>query len=442
VRGVVLPVLDLRIVLGRPAPGLSHPSVVVMVHAGRLLGLLADGVGAVFHRPSGDLQQLARDTDAASLLEAAVHDEDGLLVSVLSPAALAALPGVPMGRDPQPAHERDGGEDLASPAVPVASAAPVMVMRCGSVGLAIAATAVHTTLSNPRVQASPLAVGACRGVIHHADRLIAAVDLLELCGLGRLDAASARQAFVIELPAGRIAFLVTEVLDIVNVAAAAVMPLPAFAHANAALFAGALAAHGLAETSPAHRHEAEAACLVIEHAALAAHELVAALAGTNTPDAGAQSGTAARAASADGRRMLTYFAGVESASPLEQVAEILPYRADPSIADAGAGAVRGLLLSRGRSIPVLCLSRLTAGVSPVLDDDSCVLVVESAGTVIGFAVPRLHAIEAAQWEPVSARRHLVLVGDAAAQRMLPVLDLVGLATRLADSSSAFQPRLS
>ena len=52
-RGVLVPVVDLRVVIGLPATGRAPSSVVIMIFAGRLLGLLASGVVGVFECPGG-----------------------------------------------------------------------------------------------------------------------------------------------------------------------------------------------------------------------------------------------------------------------------------------------------------------------------------------------------------------------------------------------------
>ena len=57
-RGVVIPVLDLRTMLGKQAEALFQPSVVIMVHEGHVLGLLSNGVSGVFEVPADSVKPM------------------------------------------------------------------------------------------------------------------------------------------------------------------------------------------------------------------------------------------------------------------------------------------------------------------------------------------------------------------------------------------------
>jgi purine-binding chemotaxis protein CheW len=314
--------------------------------------------------------------------------------------------------------------------------------------------AVHATLSDPAVQASVLARGHCRGVIPYAGRQVPAVDLMALCGLGRLGEHGPRQAFVMQLPAGMVAFLVEKVLDVVRTRPADLIAVPACALARPALFAGALPASQPAVGDTRNAGTGSIARLVLDSTALRSDETVASLAATNTalPDAGTLQGVAAPGSrtAAAWRDMLTYEVGGESATPLEQVAEILPYSADLATFDADRRML-GVLVHRGRSVPVLCLSRLLTGRAADITPVTSVLVVEAGGELMGFVVPALKAIEPAAWEPelpalglqgsdeftqATQARKLALVGSGANERMLPVLDLKRIARSIQEQRAA------
>ena len=141
--------------------------------------------------------------------------------------------------------------------------------------------------------------------------------------------------------------------------------------------------------------------------------------------------------------MLTYDVEVETATPLDQVTEILSYQALGSLFESKPhGSRRGLLVHRGRTIPVLCLHQLTTGAPAQPTPKSSVLVVESEGEFMGFVVPGLKAIEPARWQPRlgaigkprnlnvegdSTCTQLALMGEGGAERMIPILDLKRLA---------------
>jgi purine-binding chemotaxis protein CheW len=282
-------------------------------------------------------------------------------------------------------------------------------------------------------------------VIDYAGAELPVVDLLAFCQLGELVRDGAHQAFVIALPQGQVAFLVDAVVDIVGTAPGDVIALAAFALPRPELFSGVLvptARPGEAGTDPYY---------VIDGAALAACDEVVAWSGLGVGRAGAApiavageraaAGGPAAAAEPQRRSMLTYELGVETATPLEQVSEILAYATAQPAFDAG-GALLSVLVSRGRSIPVMCLARLATGRALESTAGASVLVVESDGEWVGFAVPALKAIEEARWQPAlpvgaaGRPRPLALVGEGAAERMLPVLDLWQMARSLRNDSGA------
>jgi chemotaxis signal transduction protein len=143
--------------------------------------------------------------------------------------------------------------------------------------------------------------------------------------------------------------------------------------------------------------------------------------------------------------MIIYDFPGETATPLEQLAMILPFESDALAFDKDK-ALLGFLVNRGRSIPVLNLGHGCAASDFEVSATTSILVVESDGELIGFPVPRLKAIEAATWEPVvpdhmapgrsaevpvrtTSSKRWALVGTGEAERMLPVQDLLAVARR-------------
>ncbi len=445
-RGVAVPVLDLRTLLSRPAADTPSPCVLIVVLQGRLLGLLADQVTGIFRADDKGQHALHEHGDVAGaaggVMTGTVRRADtGALVSVLSAEALMQLRGVPMVDDPEPGRQRvteaQDEEDVVQD-----QAQTVVLLRCGQVPFAINALAVHATLPDPRIQASPLARGHCRGVVDHGGMLVPAVDLQSLCGLGAMPAGPC-QAFMVAWPEGMVAFLVTAVLDVVLVPHDAGLPVPPFALPRADLMHLALSLDELAPARMADLGLQGAQFLLLDTDALMRCEEVCNLAQANAR----QSGVSGDARSfvkgvvrTDGlqRAMLTYSLNHETATPLEQVQEILPYSSSVSIFRSN-GPLLGFTMHRGQSIPVLCLSRLSGGTSPTeVTPAASILIVKSDDELVGFAVPHLKSIEAANWEPEVPRmgqaaegaaqaRKLARVGTGAEERMLPVIDLAQMA---------------
>jgi purine-binding chemotaxis protein CheW len=443
-RGVVVPVLDLRGQLGRSAAQTEFPCVLIVVAQGRLLGLLADEVTGIFHADHRGEHSLQEGSCAVTLLAGTVRRSDTqVLVSVLSVQALSQLPGVPLVQDPEPERQRT---QEASDLVVIDDRADTLVLlRCGRVPMAIDALAVHATLPSPALLDSPLAMGHCRGVIEHAGAWVPAVDLHALCGLGPAPSAGAgAQAFLMAMPAGLVAFLVTEVLDVIRAQPGARVPVPAFALPRPELMHAALPDHHLPPELAERLGTAGAQFLLLEAQALMDCDDVRNLALANARQQGVSASTQAFTQGLrpgqHQRAMLTYGLAGETATPLEQVQEILPYARSVSIFEAG-GPLLGFTVHKGQSIPVLCLSRLSGGQAPEASPAASVLVVQSEGELVGFAVPQLKTIESAEWEPelpevtamqpgVFRSRKLALVGRGDEQRMLPVLDLAQLALQV------------
>ena len=450
-RGVLVPVLDLRVRVGLEVRPVDWPCVVLVVEAGQILGLLCEGVTGVFRSQELRLNRSQGETPMAALLAGSLRRGDSReLVSVLSPRALLALPGLPRTEDPEPHRQQTASHQGQGQAL--APGQPMMLTLCGAVPLALPAMAVHATLPAPQILPSVLAQGggACVGVLEHAGEEVPVVDLLSLCRLGRLPQGGVGcPAFLVRLESGLVAMLIERVLDVVRVGPDEVLPVPAFALPRQDLFDGALAVHGLPQDVRALLSPTTHQFLVLRPEGLLAEPSLQALAASVRPVAalggGRRADSAQRLAAGVGQRaMVTYELGREVATPIGQIREILPFGCELASFEIG-GAMLGLVAHRGRSIPVLCLSRLHGLPPPAVTPAVSVLVVEAEGDEqIGFAVPMLRSIEPADWEPAlpamgDARdalaqavhsRQLAQVGEAEVRRMLQVVDLQRIARAL------------
>lgn len=440
-RGIMVPVIDLRIVLDLAVTDIPFPNVIIMAHENKLLGLLTESVTGIF---TGD----EKNTNAVSFASADLpiycgcirRNDDGVLVNLLSPAALIMLKDVPMTEDPE--SRRLHSAASAKGAVQNDKAQPMLLMRCRSIAFAIDAMAIHTTLSDFTIEHSAIAMGDCRGVIDYNGNMVPVLDLMNLCGLGKLDSMAHLQAFLILLPQGMVALLVSKVIDVVRIHASEIISMPAYAVPKPSLFRGVLP-----DTATQHKSDMTSHYFVLDHAALKTDTQVTSLAGANTSgQSGASQRSMQKHALSGGqlekrRNMITYQLNGETATPFEQIKEILPFTDDIPIFDQG-GPMLGMTVVRGHSIPVVCLSRLVTGKSMQRTVATSVLVVEIDNEAMGFAIPALESIEPAQWEPElpqlggSERSSLMLaihsnklaqIGLNNSIRMLPVLDLEKIA---------------
>lgn len=442
-RGVVVPVVDLRVLLGMSSDAADSlaagANVVIMVHAGRLVGLLAHAVTGIFTGADGSLVRGSAGDAMSALFAGSIRrGADPVPICLISPDAVFALPELPLLEDPEPERLAVTEAGIAHAQVED-DAISFLLLRCGRVLLAIDAVRVQATIANPLVEPSALAMGACRGVVEYGGQRIAAVDLHALCGFGGAGNAKAAGAVVLPLETGSVALLIDEVIDIVRVPAAGVVALSPLIPSDVAIFTGALPAQSLPPEIRDQERFAGVHFLRIDAAALQAVPAIVALGQMNTP-AGGRGASAASVgggspAPAGTRSMVCYAVAGAWATPLEQIAEILPFRADSM--HFGGGRVGGLVVDRGRSIALVCLGTLLDP-AHVPGSETAVLVVQSDQHWVGFAVQRLTTIDTAHWEPelppararlpdvvarTAGRGKLALFGAGNEERMLRVLDL-------------------
>ena len=443
-RGLMVPVVDLRLIIHSKGELPPNADVVVMEHEGRLLGLAADGVVGVYVLPDDAVNAVGPMDPLSSVLQAGFQrPDDASMVSVLSPAAIAGIPKVPFVTAPQ--------NVLATNALNVGAGKNVsgliddprhlMLMRCGGIPLAIASQAVHTTLIQPEVRGSHMSAGNFKGMMRFGDQDIPALELSALCGFAPMEAGVKPQAFLMQFPAGLVAFLVDEIVNVVVADGHQIAPVPLFASLQAEMFSGTLPGEAIADDSVQSAPPGAGFHLILNDAHMAAdahlQDVAAMTRQTGRSEGGLSS--VARTAESKGFResgqMVSYNVGVDVASPIQQIAEILPWDA--------ASAVQGmqgssLLMSRGRPIPVYCLSGLlgnTKGASAAQTSGN-VLVVEAEGQLIGFKVPHLVTIgegKSAPRESSDLMPDVVLMGHGDGERVLRLVDLRGLSAGLKGS---------
>lgn len=448
-RGTLVPVVDLRRVIGmEPADG-EADCIVIMAHEGRLLGLLASGVVGVFTCEAAGWSHLEARNAALPLFDGGFRrPDDAALVSVLSPKGLAGLQDVPMVDCP------GSGRGLSSdPARAEAGAeAYLMLVRTGKVPMALASEVVYTTILHPQILKSPLTGGWCLGIIEHDGYKIPAVDTLAFCGLGEIANPWLTQAFLVQYPQGWVAFMVDEIVDVVRTGACVPVPIPAGTLPRDGLFAGALPMDGvLSAGSVADGGRQTGYYLMLDSERIRSHPDLQGLGRVNTPvdgrGAGVVDSSGSDAALAEARcQVLTYDLGFEVATPIEQINEILPWSDDCTLFGAGSRTT-GLVVSGGRAIPTFCLSTLMGLPGAERSSTASVLVVDGGGGFIGFNVPRLLSIDDAPRsrpdasgvaranlqalpEAAGARWSPLQVGSGGTARMLGVLDLKHLAATL------------
>lgn len=433
VRGVLVPVVDLAPVLGQSPQARDGAVVVLTVHAGRMVGLLAEAVREMVLADDRALHRAHSVAGEPLLFAGSLQLPDAEVVSVIDLAGVAALPGVPTIDDPEP--QRAAPADLSPQAGGADEAGEsVMLLRCGSVAIGLDAACVEAAATQPTLRPTPLSGGACVGAIEHAGLRIAAVDLLQWCGLGTLGSEEPRRAIVVRMASGLVALMVSDVVDVVRLGASQLLPVPPCGLPQPHRFRGV-------SPDPA----GGAPYLVLAPRAFEDDEVLLPLAQTNVRAQGAHAPSAlaparpSATAAAEGAALpvITFDLDAEVAAPIDQVRQVLVYRprSRPLVDD---GSLLDLVVERERSIPVVSLARL-CGVAGDLGAQARVLVVEGAQGTVGFAVPALRAIDAASGAhelpdtgsgTAAHERRVAFVGQGENQRTLRLLDLQAIATRL------------
>jgi len=448
-RGVPLPVLDLRPLLAAPTVRALDQVVVIISDGAQQLGLLADAVRGISEVDVAQ-RRAVRATGTPLLFSHTVrHEETDAVLSVLDVDAVLALPGVPTVEvgapetgTPTPAA---GSERVRRRA---ALRRTLTLLRCGPQLLAVDVDLVHTTLAGATVRPSVLTGGACLGVTDFAGREVAVLDPLQLLGLGatREEDLGAGTGVVLDLGHGYVVLAVSAVLDILRIPAADVLALPGFAVGRPDLLAGVVDV------------EDRGQCLVVNGAGLLTDGGLVTYAAVNTQLAGAQGAEAASATASTARAAgatqaartapayLTYSVGVDVASRLEQVVEILPYPAAWTPTNVG-DSVLGILVHRRAAVPVLDLPVILGLARTAPGPSTCLLLVEVDGEQVAFVVDTLRGIDPLTWQEAGpdgapaprgtltssavALRSAPLIGVGGSDKLLPDLDLAALARRVA-----------
>ena len=175
-RGLAVPVIDLRFLMGLAPRDAGAPGavIVIMRFDGNLLGLLVDRIVGIARVAPGDLVPLVVLQPAG----ARIASHSVLLPSghatVLDAGRIAALPDLPLVPEPTISCARRRADLQA-----------LLVMHCAGFAVAIDALDIAATVSPMEIRPSALCSTLCRGVFTHQGHEIPVVDTAVLLGLGQ-----------------------------------------------------------------------------------------------------------------------------------------------------------------------------------------------------------------------------------------------------------------
>jgi len=420
IRGAIIPVLDLRSTLGLSLTGDGVHFIVIMRHEGHLIGLTVDEVVGIARPAPGDLFGLSTATPSlASALATHTFQTQGEIATVLDAKGIAELSGVPLVEEKAP-----GRRDPAA-----AATESILLFRYGRSHLGIDATCVDATVPAMAIRKTALSVGHCLGVIDHHGYEVPVVDTQAVIGLGMGEPQALTPVIVIRFANDALlGFAIDEVRDIVRVPSTDIVAMPRLAQGEAGLFRGMVACKTGQQDS-----------LVLSAAALRADPSLVVIADLRKPSLSVASSSTPGASPVGGaawvgrpQTYLTYAAGAELATPLEQITEILDYPARISPFGVATLGLLGLFKHRNQVTPLVSLA---ARLGKRYDPDPAqarVLFVEHDGMTVGFAVEGLRSIDTASWRSTDAGpsqegalfKSLVMIGAGESRRMVSQVDLV------------------
>jgi purine-binding chemotaxis protein CheW len=327
-----------------------------------------------------------------------------------------------------------------------------MLLRCGDYALAIDIEHVFTTVPQVAPTPSPVDSEVCKGVTRYNGRFVPVIDPLTILGLYPLSDDQLGPGVVLRFPNGYVVLGITALLDIVDISTDQMLSLPDSSFRRPDLLLGVAQLAGVDQ------------CLVIDGDRLLAEADVRTYSEINTDDPSSNDGsdgllsaitsrTTARTNSTEERApQLVYSLGVDVATPLDRVQEIVPVPGE-LVRAPGNGCVLGTTVHRHRVVPVVDLPALL-GISPASatagrDDRgsaSCLLLVADNDDHVAFRVEALRTIESLSWRDPDQKSHaesthdflhqspVVQVGNSS--QLLPQLDLVRLLRLFVDGQSA------
>jgi purine-binding chemotaxis protein CheW len=393
-----------------------------MRHNGHLIGLTVDEVVGIARPKPGDLFKLSMATPSlASALATHTFQAEGEIATVLDAEGIAELSDVPLVEERAFARREPGASTATE---------SILLFRYGRSYLGIDATCVDATVPAVAIRKTALSVGHCLGVIDHQAYEAPVVDTQAAIGLGMGEPQALSPVIILRLADGaRLGFVIDEVLDIIRIASSDIVAMPPLARGKGALFRGMIAGGAGQRDS-----------LVLDAAALRSDPSLVVIADLRKPSLTvhgepARGASTQRSAAWAGRPQtyLTYAAGAELATPLEQITEILNYPNDIAPFDLPSSGLLGLFKHRNKVTPLVSLAALLGKRYDSDPAQARVLFVEHAGMTAGFAVEGLRSIDTASWRPSDADgppdpnalfKSLVLIGAGESRRMVSQVDLI------------------
>lgn len=395
-RGAIIPIIDLRSILGMPETVARETQKIAIVDfAGTRVGLVFDATGEMLRVQASDRHPFhyADDNPSHVAHRAARHVVKGALklnggeriVQILDPAELMQIEQVPQILDKQ----RAGGSTRR---LAMTQRRQCVSFRLGEAALAFEIAAIHEIIRVPAIQESVLKSEICVGMFNLRGDVMPLVDFGALLGMTRrVEAREAtgmddeRRIVVMRIGEESVGLLVDCVDSIVGFTSEQLLPIPSVGARRSGTFASCISREGHDDI------------VLLAHASLLTHsELNALTQGHSRLYAHADGHSAKQHQRGERSVYITFKLDSMMAMPITGLREIIRYTDEfmrpPGLPDA----VRGILNLRRRLVTIVDLRALYAlaprEMSASADASAKILIVERGEDAYGLIVDSVENI--------------------------------------------------
>lgn len=378
-RGRAVPLVDLHVLLGlTPAGEDGMPSEVALLHhqEGRF-GIGIDAVADVIQIDERQLSELGTHKRGQGLLPRLFMggSQGERIIYLLDIEALASLPELFMAFD----HAQELRERGRTARFKLKH---YILLGCDGRRFCLEATAVSELVEHPRIDTTFFQSEYCLGVTELRGTPIPVLNLSRILGLEEVPGETKKQLLVMTANGHAFGFAFTELLAMMRRNPDDLVPMPRFGLQHSAMFSGVMSGEDghdallLNHTALLRRKDIQAFSKIFENAKSRSSE-----ASSIVPKARSR------------QACLVYEAGIQFASPLHQVDEILHIPTQFMRLKQAQGHLIGMINVRGQQVSLICLSSLINSSPREATESSRILLVTGEAMTFGFAVCQIDAIE-------------------------------------------------
>lgn len=373
-RGLVIPVVDLRVLLKLEKKGTSDAQKVAIVEfEGVRVGLLFDATGEILRVPSSARSDFTSEGGGPTVISGALRlDHGNRILQVLEPQTLMKIENIPhvleKQRKPDQALRQGGLQNKC------------ISFSCGGLHLGIRMDGIHEILRVPEVQSSALESDLCLGMINVRGQITPLVALSKL--LNRPDAKDVdpadRRVIILKIGKESFGLVVDSVDSIRSYSTNDVMPIPLLSPERAQMFVGCLEDVGAGEI------------VILNHEHILSNADLRSLTKGHSRIYQTDETTSAKRSSSR-RVYLSFKLGQLFGVPITEVSEIVTVPQQLATAPGLPPSVKGMLNLRGQLVTVID-ARSIYGLPSLESENQKILIFQSGHEKFGLVVDSVESI--------------------------------------------------